>query len=61
MAARIKQEFGIEALLTKGRVGIFEVFMNKKLIYSNHQSGLLPTNEEVFRKIREEKTGRCGS
>jgi hypothetical protein len=53
MAARIKQEFGIDAMLTKGRVGIFEVLMNKKVIYSNNQSGLLPTVEEIFRSIRQ--------
>jgi hypothetical protein len=61
MAARIKQEFGIEATLTKGRVGIFEVLMDKKVIYSNHQSRLLPTTEEVLRRIREEKIGLSGS
>jgi predicted Rdx family selenoprotein len=58
MAARIKQEFGIEAVLTKGRVGIFEVFMNKKIIYSNHQSALLPTDEEIFQSIRAEICGK---
>lgn len=37
MAADIEQTFGIKATLVEGHNGIFEVSVNKKIIYSNHK------------------------
>lgn len=53
MQAAIKIEFGVAADLKEGSGGIFEVHIDGQLVYSNQTTHRFPTNEEVFKKIRE--------
>ena len=53
MAARIKQEFGVESRLIKGDNGIFDVKVDGKLIFSRHKVGRFPKPEEVLSELRK--------
>jgi selT/selW/selH-like putative selenoprotein len=53
LAARIKQEFGIDSQLIKGDNGIFDVKAEGKLIFSKHKVGRFPEPEEVLAKLRK--------
>jgi len=53
MAARISEAFGIEAELIKGRNGVFDVVADDKLIFSKHQVGRFPDDEEVIKLLRK--------
>jgi len=55
LQAAIKNEFGITAGLKEGYGGIFEVFIDGQLVYSNQTTYRFPTNEEIFEKIRERR------
>jgi selT/selW/selH-like putative selenoprotein len=57
LQAAIKKEFGVTADLKAGQGGIFDVAIDGELVYSKDQTYRFPTNEEVFLKIRERKTG----
>jgi selenoprotein W-related protein len=48
LAAEIKKEYGIDAVLTKGKGGIFDVKVDGKLIFSKHASGRFPEVDEVL-------------
>lgn len=43
---------GVEADLIKGDKGIFDVRVDGDLIYSKHQTGRFPENEEVIQLLR---------
>ena len=51
MQAAIKDKYGINATLREGAGGIFEVFIDKKVAYSNQETYRFPENEEIFDKI----------
>jgi selenoprotein W-related protein len=51
LAAAIKQKFGVEVDLIKGSGGIFDVVVDSRCIYSKHETGRFPTNEEVLAKL----------
>jgi len=57
LQAAIKKEFGVTADLKEGHGGIFDVAIDGEVVYSKDQTYRFPTNEEVFVKIRERKTG----
>jgi selT/selW/selH-like putative selenoprotein len=57
LQAAIKKEFGVTADLKEGHSGIFDVTIDGEVVYSKDQTYRFPTNEEVFVKIRERKTG----
>lgn len=48
MADEIKDQFGVQAELIKGSGGIFDVVVDGKMIYSKHQTGRFPENDEVI-------------
>jgi selenoprotein W-related protein len=48
LAAKIKKEFGIDVELIKGGGGVFDVKADGKLIYSKHETGRFPDNQEVI-------------
>ena len=48
MAAAIKSELGIEPELIRGAGGIFDVSVDKQLVYSKHQSGRFPEHQEII-------------
>ena len=49
----MKDEFGVEAELIKGDKGIFDVKVDGELIFSKHDVGRFPENEEVSSLISE--------
>ena len=53
MAAALKTSFGIEATLIQGGGGVFDVTLDDKAIYSKHDTGCFPTNEEIVGLIQE--------
>jgi len=48
LAAAIKQRFGIEARLTAGSGGVFDVTVNGKRIFCKHDVGSFPDEEDVL-------------
>ena len=55
MQAAVKDKYGITATLREGAGGIFEVFIDKKVAYSNQETYRFPDNEEIFDKIEAAK------
>ena len=51
LAAAISDEFGAETELIKGKNGIFDVVVDGDLIFSKHDLGRFPSNEEIFKVI----------
>ena len=51
MAARISEAFGLEPELIKGRNGVFDVVADDKLVFSKHQVGRFPDDEEVIKLL----------
>ena len=51
MQAAIKTKYGITSELDEGVGGIFEVFIDEKLAYTNQETYRFPTDEEIFAKI----------
>jgi len=48
----LKQEFGIQPELIKGRGGIFDVIADGKLVYSKHSTGRFPEEKEIVDALR---------
>ena len=55
MQAASKEKYGITATLREGAGGIFEVFIGKKVVYSNQETYRFPETEEIFEKIEAAK------
>jgi selT/selW/selH-like putative selenoprotein len=53
LAASIRSEFGVESKLIKGANGIFDVEVDGRRIFSKHQAGRFPNNEEVLALLRQ--------
>jgi selT/selW/selH-like putative selenoprotein len=51
MAAEISKSFGIKAELIQGKNGIFDVMVDGNLIFSKHESGRFPQNDEILRML----------
>ncbi len=51
MADAIKDTHGVDVEMIKGGGGIFDVKLDGQLIYSKHETGRFPENEEVLAKI----------
>ncbi len=56
MAAAIKKEFGIEPKLIEGSGGVFDVTVDGKMVYSKHETGRFPNDDEVLPKIAKLRT-----
>jgi len=52
LAADIRAEFGIDAELIKGGGGIFDVTVDGNRVFSKHEMGRFPENEEVLARLR---------
>jgi selenoprotein W-related protein len=48
LAATIKRAKGVDAKLIEGAGGIFDVKMNGRLIFSKHETGRFPEDEEIL-------------
>ena len=51
MAARIREEFGVEPQLVKGDNGVFDVFADGRLVFSKHEAGRFPEHDEVLEAL----------
>jgi selenoprotein W-related protein len=49
LAAAISDRFGVQAELIKGKNGVFDVVIDGKLIFSKHETGRFPQNDEILR------------
>ena len=56
MQAAIKNKYGLTAELDEGVGGIFEVFIDDKLAYTNQETYRFPNDEEIFEKIDAART-----
>jgi len=52
LAAAIRDEFDVEAELIKGDDGIFDVEVDDQNIFSKHEVGRFPENDEVLALLR---------
>jgi selenoprotein W-related protein len=52
LAAAISDSFGVQAELIKGKNGIFDVVLDGTLIYSKHETGRFPENDEILKMLR---------
>ena len=52
MAAAIRDEFDVEAELVKGDNGIFDVVIDGRNIFSKHEVGRFPENDEVLALLK---------
>lgn len=57
MAADLKQKFGVESVLKPGHGGVFDVFVDGKLIYSKKETKRFPNPGEVDAIIDTMKAG----
>ena len=48
MAARIQKEFGVESELIQGKGGVFDVVVDGDMVFSKHEVGRFPTEQEVI-------------
>jgi len=53
LAAAIRSEFGVEAELVKGENGIFDVEVDGRRVFSKHEVGRFPENDEVLALLRQ--------
>jgi len=51
LAAELKSALGVEAKLTKGSGGVFDVVVDGKLVYSKRETGRFPEPGEVPRLL----------
>lgn len=52
MAASLAKEFGIDAELMRGTGGVFDVRVDGQLVFSKHEVGRFPEDDEVEESIR---------
>jgi selenoprotein W-related protein len=52
LAARIREAFGVEPQLVKGDDGVFDVVADGRLVFSKHQAGRFPGEDEVLEVLR---------
>jgi selenoprotein W-related protein len=48
----LRRELGVEAELIKGRGGVFDVVADGKLVFSKHEAGRFPDDEEIVAALR---------
>ena len=51
MAATISREVGVDPELIKGKGGIFDVVVDGELIFSKHNVGRFPQDEEIVDQL----------
>ena len=52
MAAAIQEEFGVDAQLTKGGGGVFDVFVDGRVVFSKHEADRFPEDAEILESLR---------
>ena len=51
LAAEIQKKYGVDAELIQGVKGIFDVYVDDKLVFSRHQEGRFPEPQDIFDKV----------
>ena len=51
LAAAIQKRTGIDAKLVEGAGGIFDVFVDGKLVFSKQKTGRFPEHDEVLKQM----------
>lgn len=54
LASHLSAAFGVEAELVRSRDGAFEITANDVLIFSKHETGRFPSEDEVVEDIEDE-------
>jgi len=49
----IQKEFGITPQLIPGSGGIYDIIVDKKTIYSKHETKRFPDNNDIIKLIKE--------
>ena len=52
MAAAISDALDVDAELIRGDNGIFDVVCDDEMIFSKHEAGRFPDNDEVIERLR---------
>ncbi|NIP13545.1 MAG: hypothetical protein GWM88_01910 [Pseudomonadales bacterium] len=52
MAARFREDFGVEAELVGGRGGVFDVVVDGRTVYSKHDTGHFPDEAELIATLK---------
>jgi selT/selW/selH-like putative selenoprotein len=55
----LKQRFGVDAELIRGKDGVFDVRVDGKLIFSKHELGRFPEPDEVEGKVERLRAGKA--
>ncbi len=54
MAARLKDELGMEIELIEGDKGVFDVVADGELVFSKHSEGRFPGEQEIIDELRRQ-------
>lgn len=52
MAAALSDAFSVNAELIKGEKGVFDVVVDGDLVYSKHETGRFPENDEIITALK---------
>lgn len=52
LAAEIKKELGVDPELIRGRGGVFNVIVENRKIFSKHDEGRFPSENEILEQLR---------
>ena len=53
MVAAIEAEIGVSPKLVKGGGGVFDVVVNGRTIFSKHEAGRFPDDDEIVNLLKE--------
>jgi selenoprotein W-related protein len=48
----LRESLGVESTLIRGQDGVFDVAVDGAIVFSKHQSGRFPGNDEIVRALR---------
>ena len=54
LAEKLKDAFGEDAVLIPGSGGVFDVVVDESLIYSKHETGEFPNENELLRQLQSQ-------
>jgi len=52
LAAKLKDAFNVDAFLIEGAGGIFDVVVDGDLVYSKHETGEFPDEDQLVERLR---------
>jgi selenoprotein W-related protein len=51
LAASLKSKYGVESKLIRGERGVFDVVVDGRKVFSKHELGRFPEDQEIFDSI----------